>query len=107
MPVHHNPVGGHREPFGLSCFHEANRKADDGILESLRMLLCPFYLDQMTAHSIDLETRSFRSWLILVTVGRQVLFVRTIVSTRHGKIGSCLVGCEMSWGEAIVTFVYI
>ena len=88
MPVPHNTVAGHREPFGLSCFHEANRKLDDGILESLKMLLCSFNLDQMTAHSIDLETRSFRSWLILVMVGRTVLLVRTILSTCHGKVGS-------------------
>ena len=41
MTVPHNAIAGQREPFGLLCFHEANRNSDDGVIELLKVLLCP------------------------------------------------------------------
>ena len=106
MPVAHNTVASYRAPVDLVFVHEAFRKSDDCAVELFKVLLCPFNLDQVTAHLVDLKTGSLRSWLILGIVGGWVLSVTPTVSTRHGKVGSCLVGCGMSRGESMVMCGY-
>ena len=105
MPVSHNTVAGHREPFDLICLYEANGKLDDRVVECLKVLLCPIDLNQMAAHK-DLRTGSLSSWLILRAVGGWVISDTTAVSTRHGNVEGCLDGCGGSKGESMVMCKY-